>query len=77
MNTPAPAPTAPAAPAITKKLARNGYYQVFANGQLIGHVYLKPHKMKGWLARTRTGSTVTQHSKRDDAIAWVVAELKK
>lgn len=76
MDTPAPAPTAPAAPAITKKLARNGYYQVFANGQLIGHVYLHP-TAKGWQARTRTGSTRTNHRKRDDAVAWVVAELKK
>lgn len=71
----APAPAAPAARTITKKLARNGYYQVFANGDLIGHVYLHP-KDKGWQARTRTGSTVSDHRKRDDAVAWVVEATK-
>lgn len=60
---------------ITKKLARNGYYQVFANGDLIGHVYLNP-KDKGWLARLRYGKAETAHRTRDAAIDHVVAGTK-
>lgn len=75
---PAPTPITPlAAPqrTITRKLARNGYYQVFANGELIGHVYLNP-KAVGWLARVRFGTTESAHRTRDAAVAHVAQVTK-
>lgn len=75
MNT-APAPVIVDTRTITKKLARNGYYQIFADNLLIGHVYLNPSD-KGWLARIVHGRAAKAFRTRDAAIASVVEATAK
>lgn len=75
--TAAPAPS-PALQGVTYKLARNGYYQVFRNGAVIGHVYLTPGEdARGWDARRAHGKAPQHFRTRNEAIRWVATTVAK
>lgn len=75
--TAAPAPS-PALQGVTFKLARNGYYQVFRNNELIGHVYLVPGEgARGWYAKARFGKGQHHFRTRNEAVRWVATTLGK